>query len=125
MSAPKILIENPNGLGSPVEQVTLDTNRVNVLNETTSRLANMVAISSRGTWVDVTQWITYPAAVFSVGKLALLAGAAPWAVALLLGVPLVVLTSLLGSVVEQRPKLKTHAATRFASLAIGTLLAIL
>ena len=48
MSAPKILIENQNALGHNVEAVTLDTNRVNVQGETTSRFANMIALSSRG-----------------------------------------------------------------------------
>ena len=34
MPAPKVLIENQNALGSNVEQVTLDTNRVNIKGET-------------------------------------------------------------------------------------------
>ncbi|PZO49122.1 MAG: hypothetical protein DCF15_17225 [Phormidesmis priestleyi] len=124
MSAPQILIENQNALGHNVEQISLDTNRVNIHSETTSRLANAISISSRGLWVDVSSWLVYCAAAFSVASLALDMGAAPWAVALLFGVPLISLTILIGAVIDRRPALAPHGMIRFLLLFIGAVIAV-
>lgn len=124
MPAPKILIENQNALGHNVEQVSLDTNRVNVQSETTSRIANLVAISSRGLWVDVTSWIVYCAAAFSVADLALQMGAAEWAVMMLLGIPLITLCWLTGAAMDRRATLIPHGIFRFFLLFIGAAIAV-
>lgn len=124
MPAPKILIENQNALGHNVEQVSLDTNRVNVQSETTSRIANLVAISSRGLWVDVTSWIVYCAAAFSVADLSLQMGAAEWAVMMLLGIPLITLFWLTGAAMDRRAVLIPHGLFRFFLLFIGAAIAV-
>ncbi|MGB3298393.1 MAG: hypothetical protein WBA76_08995 [Phormidesmis sp.] len=124
MPAPKILIENQNALGHNVEQVVLDTNRVNIHSETTSRLANAIAISSRGLWVDLSSWIVYCAAAFSIAGLALDMGAAPWAIGLLLGVPLISFATLIGAVIDRRPALAPHGLIRFLLLFIGAAIAV-
>ena len=125
MSAPKVLIENQNALGHNVEAVTLDTNRVNVQGETTSRFANMIALSSRGIWVDVSQWIVYSAAAFSLSDLLLASGSAPWAVLLLLGLPLLVLCFSIASTIESRKRLRPHGYFRYFLLFLGAAIALI
>ena len=124
MSAPKVLIENQNALGKNVEAVTLDTNRVNIQTETASRFANLIALSSRGIWVDISQWTIYTAAAFAVGELALVMGAAPWAVLLCLGLPLAVLLVVIYSTIERRKTLATHGYLRLFLLTLGIAIAI-
>ena len=125
MSAPKILIENQNALGKNVEAVTLDTNRVNIQSETTRRFANLIALSSRGIWVDVSQWIIYSAAAFSLADLLLTTGSAPWIVLLLLGLPLLVLLFAINATIERRKTLRSHGYFRYLLLLIGALLSVL
>ncbi|MBE9063296.1 hypothetical protein [cf. Phormidesmis sp. LEGE 11477] len=125
MKSPKIIIENQNALGQTAEQVELDTNRVDVHSETTSRIANLVAISSRGVWIDVTSWIVYCAAAFSVADLALDMGAADWAVYLLLGIPLLTLFWLIATAMERRTTLIPHGLFRLLLLSIGAAIASL
>ena len=124
MPAPKVLIENQNALGHNVEQVTLDTNRVNIQGESTSRFANAIALSSRGLWVDITQWIVYAAAAFAVGDLALALGAADWAVLLYLGLPFVVLLISIHLTVQRRKTLQAHGYLRIFLLSIGIAIAL-
>jgi hypothetical protein len=122
-NAPKILIENQGGFGPAVEQVALDTNRVNVAQETTSRLANMIAISSRATWADLTSWLSYTAAVFAVSKFLMFAGVAPWLIALGVGVPVLLFLALMGAVLDRRATLAPHGMIRYFLLFIGAVVA--
>ncbi|MEL6455635.1 MAG: hypothetical protein AAFQ40_13075 [Cyanobacteria bacterium J06623_5] len=124
MSAPKILIENQNALGRNVEAITLDTNRVNVQSETTSRLANLIALSSRGIWVDISQWSIYTAAAFAIGDLALTLGAAPWAVLLSLCLPLLILAFSIYSTIQRRKTLAPHGLLRLFLLTLGIAIAL-
>ena len=123
MPAPKVLIENQNALGNNVEQVTLDTNRVNIQGETTSRFANAIALSSRGLWVDVTQWIVYAAAAFSVADLALRLGVAVWVILLYLGLPLLVLIICIYATVQRRKTLSAQGYFRLFLITIGLAIA--
>lgn len=125
MQAPKILIENQNALGHNVEQVTLDTNRINIQSETADRFANVVAISSRGLWVDCTQWLVYSAGFFSLAKLALLSSIPFWWIVLGVGVPLYILFVAVADVCMRRRSLLLHAAVRFTLLCIGGVIAVL
>ena len=124
MPAPKVLIENQNALGRNVEQVTLDTNRVNVKRETTSRLANLIALSSRGLWVDCSQWLMYSAGFFTLVKLALRSPLPLWSVLLAAGVPLYIFCVLLGDVCQRQPRLRFDGAVRFFLLIIGGAIAV-
>lgn len=121
---PKILVENQNALGHNVEQITLDTNRVDIQRETHSRLANAVALSSRGLWIDCSQWITYTAGFFSLVKLALLSPLPLWSILLAAGVPLVIFFVLLVDVCQRRKSLRLHAAARFMLMAVGGAIAV-
>ena len=121
---PKVLIQNQ-GLGGAVEQVTLDTNRVNVQSETNSRFANFIALSSRGLWVDVSQWVIYSAGFFSLVKLAFLTALPFWAIALAAGVPLYVFTCAIADACQRRKSLRIHAGIRFSLLLIGGAIAVL
>ena len=123
MSAPKILIENQNALGHNVEQVTLDTNRINIQSETADRFANVVAISSRGLWVDCTQWMIYSSGFFSVVKLAWQSQAPLWWIIVGAGVPLYILCVAVADVCIRRRSLLLHAAARFTLLGIGGVIA--
>lgn len=120
---PKILIENQNALGHNVEQVTLDTNRVDLIDETTWRLGNMIAISSRGVWIDVSSWIVYSAAAFSAAEMARDMGAPLWSIDLFLGIPIATLTLLIGSAVTRRPTLLPHGLFRYFLLIVGIIIA--
>lgn len=124
MTAPKVLIENQNALGQNVEQVTLDTNRVDIQRETHSRLANAVALSSRGLWIDCSQWIAYSAGFFSLAKLSLLSALPLWAIALVFGVPLFIFFVLLADVCQRRKSLRLHALTRFVLMVVGGAIAV-
>jgi hypothetical protein len=125
MTTPKILVENKNAFGSPVEQVALDSNRVDVNRESISRFANVVALNSRGLWVDTTQWVIYTAGLFSAAEIAYLAGMPIWGVSLLFGLPVLVLCALIGSVMDRRKSLVGQGAVRYILLFIGGLLAVL
>lgn len=125
MSAPKVLIENQNALGRNVEQVTLDTNRVNIKGETYSRLANLVALSSRGLWVDCSQWLIYSAGFFSLVKLAILSPMPLWSIVLGAGVPLYIFCVMLADVCQRRKSLRFDGAVRFTLLVIGGAIAVL
>ena len=72
--APKVIFQNPNSLGHPAQQETLDTNRPSIKAESTDRFANAIAISSRGIWADLTQWLTYAAGGVAALELAYMAG---------------------------------------------------
>ncbi len=121
---PKILIENQNALGHNVEQVTLDTNRVDIVDETTWRLGNLIALSSRGLWVDVTAWIVYAAAAFSLSELALIMGVPLWSIDLLLSVSLVTISVIIGTTVQRRSSLLPFGLFRFFLLILGVVIAI-
>ena len=125
MSAPKILIENQNALGHNVEQVTLDTNRINIQSETADRFANVVSLSSRGLWVDCTQWLVYSAGFFSLAKLAWLSPIPLWWIVLAAGVPLYILFVMVADVCIRRRSLLLHAAVRFTLLWVGGVIAVL
>ena len=125
MSAPKVLIENQNALGRNVEQVTLDTNRVNIKGETHSRFANGIALSSRGLWVDCSQWLIYSAGFFSLVKLAILSPLPLWSILLGAGVPLYVFCVMLADVCQRRKSLRFDGAVRFTLLVIGGAIAVL
>jgi len=125
MSNPKVLIQNEGPLGGAVEQVELDSNRVNVQGETQSRLANFIAISSRGVWVDVSQWLVYSAGFFSLVRLAALAAAPFWAIALCAGLPLYVFICLIAEACQRRKSLRIHASVRFMLLVVGGAIAAL
>ena len=125
MTAPKVLIENQNALGRNVEQVTLDTNRVNIKVETSSRIANLVALSSRGLWVDCSQWLVYSAGFFTLVKLAILSPLPLWSILLGAGVPLYVFFVLLTDVCQRRKSLRLDGIVRFFLLAIGGAIAVL
>jgi len=122
-SAPKILIENQNALGHNVEQVTLDTNRVNIQSETTDRFANIVAISSRGLWVDCSQWMVYSAGFFSAVKIAWMMRSPLWWIIIGAGVPLYILCIVISDVCLRRRSLLLHAAVRFTLLSLGGVIA--
>lgn len=121
---PKILIENQNALGHNVEQVTLDTNRVSVIDETTWRISNLIALSSRGIWIDVTSWIVYCAAAFSAAEMAFDLGAPVWSIDLFLGLPLATLSLLIAVACQRRLTLLPYGLFRFVLLAIGAIIAI-
>lgn len=121
---PKILIENQNALGHNVEQVTLDTNRVDLVDESTWRLGNVIALSSRGLWVDVSSWIVYCAAAVSLAELALSMGAPMWSIDLLLGLPLITLSVIIGCIMQRRSHLVPYGMFRFFLLIIGVVIAI-
>lgn len=125
MSAPKVLIENQNALGCNVEQVTLDTNRVNIKGETHSRLANAIALSSRGLWVDCSQWLIYSAGFFSLVKLAVLSPLPLWSILLGAGVPLYIFCVMVADVCQRRKSLRFDGFIRFSLLVIGGAIAIL
>ena len=125
MPNPKVLIENQNALGRNVEQVELDSNRVNVKGETNSRLANLIAISSRGLWVDCSQWLMYSAGFFSLVKLAILSPLPLWSVLLGAGVPLYIFCVLLGDVFQRRKSLRFDSVIRFTLLVIGGAISVL
>ena len=124
MPAPKILIENQNALGKNVEQVTLDTNRVDIQRETTSRFANMIALSSRGLWVDITQWIAYAAVAFAVADLALLLGASEWAVLAYFGLPALILVTCIYITTRRRKTLSLQGFLRILLITIGLAIAV-
>lgn len=124
MSAPKVLIENQNALGRNVEQVTLDTNRVNIKGETYSRLANGIALSSRGLWVDCSQWVIYSAGFFSLAKLAVLSPLPLWSILLGAGVPLYIFCVMVADVCQRRKSLRFDGAVRFTLLVIGGAIAV-
>jgi hypothetical protein len=125
MSAPKVLIENQNALGKNVEQVSLDTNRVNTHSETISRFANFIAISSRGIWVDCSQWLVYSAALSALVRLGLSLGLPLWVPLLGVALPLYILVVLLIDVCQRRKSLRVHAALRFLLLFLGAAIAVL
>ncbi len=125
MSAPKVLIENQNALGRNVEQVTLDTNRVNIKGETSSRVANFIALSSRGLWVDCSQWLVYSAGFFTIVKLALLSPLPLWLILLGAGVPLYVFCVMLADTCYRRKSLQFDGAVRFTLLVVGGAIAVL
>jgi hypothetical protein len=125
MSAPKVLIENQNALGRNVEQVSLDTNRVNTQSETLSRIANIIAISSRGIWVDCSQWLVYSAALTALVRLGLSLGLPLWMPLLGVALPLYILLVLLVDVCDRRKTLRLHAVLRFLLLFIGATIAVI
>lgn len=125
MSAPKVLIENQNVLGHNVEQVTLDTNRVNIKGETSSRVANFIALSSRGLWVDCSQWLVYSSGFFSLVKLAILSPLPLWSILLGAGVPLYVFCVMLADVCKRRESLRLDGFIRFSLLFIGAAVAVI
>ena len=125
MPAPKVLIENQNALGRNVEQVTLDTNRVNIKGETHSRFANGIALSSRGLWVDCSQWVIYSAGFFSLVKLAILSPLPLWSILLGTGMPLYIFCVLVADVCQRRKSLRFDGAVRFTLLVIGGAIAVL
>lgn len=124
MSAPKILVENQNALGRNVEQVTLDTNRVNTKSETNGRLANFIAISSRGLWIDCSQWLAYSAGFFSLVKLAVLSSMPLWAILLTAGLPLSIFLMMIGDICTRRESLRFDGFVRFTLLFIGAAIAV-
>ena len=125
MSAPKVLIENQNALGRNVEQVSLDTNRVNTQSETLSRIANVIAISSRGIWVDCSQWLVYSAALTALVRLGLSLQLPLWMPLLGVALPLYILIVLLVDVRDRRKTLRLHAVLRFLLLFIGATIAVI
>jgi Flp pilus assembly protein TadB len=125
MSAPKVLIENQNALGKNVEQVSLDTNRVNTHSETISRFANFIAISSRGIWVDCSQWLVYSAALTALVRLGLSQGLPLWVPLLGMVLPLYILIVLLLDVCQRRKSLQAHALIRFLLLFIGAAISVI
>ena len=125
MSAPKVLIENQNALGRNVEQVSLDTNRVNTQSETLSRFANVIAISSRGIWVDCSQWLVYSAALTALVRLGLSLQLPLWMPLLGVALPLYILIVLLVDVCDRRKTLRLHAVLRFLLLFIGATIAVI
>lgn len=125
MSAPKVLIENQNALGRNVEQVSLDTNRVNTQSETLSRIANVIAISSRGIWVDCSQWLVYSAALTALVRLGLSLQLPLWMPLLGVALPLYILIVLLVDVCDRRKTLRLHAVLRFLLLFIGATIAVI
>jgi hypothetical protein len=125
MPAPRILIENQNALGRNVEQVSLDTNRVSIHRESNERFENAIAISSRGIWIDITQWASYAAAFTAAAKLALWYGLAPAMAGVLFGVPALMLCIALSGAVTESPKLRISAAIRLLMLFIGAAIAVL
>lgn len=124
MSSPKILIENQNALGHNVEQVSLDTNRVNVQTETTARIANLIAVSSRGIWIDLSQWLSYSAALFACTNLALLAGVPIWALILFPGLPTWAFLTLILDTAQRRSALRYSAFIRFVLFFAGAAIAV-
>lgn len=124
MSKPKVLIQNQGPLGGAVEQVTLDTNRVNIKGETASRFANFIALSSRGIWVDCSQWLMYSAGFFSLVKLALLSPLPLWSVLLGAGLPLYLFCVMLSDVCQRRKNLRFDGSVRFLLLLIGAAIAV-
>ena len=124
MSKPKVLIQNQGPLGGAVEQVTLDTNRVNIKGETSSRVANFIALSSRGLWVDCSQWLIYSAGFFSLLKLAILSPLPLWSILLGAGVPLYIFCVLLADVCQRRKTLRFDGAVRLFLLFIGAAIAV-
>lgn len=124
MSAPKILIENQSALGRNVEQVTLDSNRVNIQSETNSRLANFIAISSRGLWIDCSQWLAYSAGFFSLVKLAVLSPLPVWGVLLGFGLPFVIFATIVINACQRRKSLQFDGFIRFSLLFIGGAIAV-
>lgn len=125
MPNPKVLIENQNALGRNVEQVTLDSNRINTQRETISRFSNFIAISSRGLWIDTSQWVAYSAGFFSLVKLALLSPSVPlWAILLGAGLPMWVFSVMIVDACDRRKTLRLHAVVRFFLLVIGGAIAI-
>ena len=124
MSKPKVLIQNQGPLGGAVEQVTLDTNRVNIKGETSSRVANFIALSSRGLWVDCSQWLIYSAGFFSLVKLAILSPLPLWSILLGAGVPLYIFCVLLADVCQRRKTLRFDGAVRLFLLFIGAAIAV-
>lgn len=123
MSAPKILIENQNALGHNVG-IALDTNRVNVRAETSSRLANFIALSSRGLWVDCSQWLVYSAGFFSLVKLAVLSPMPIWAVLLGFGTPFCIFAMIVIDTCQRRKSLQFDGCIRFSLLLIGGAIAV-
>ncbi|MGB3655667.1 MAG: hypothetical protein WBA41_31270 [Rivularia sp. (in: cyanobacteria)] len=116
---PKVLIQNQGPLGGAVEQVTLDTNRVNIKGETSSRLANLIALSSRGLWVDCSQWLAYSAGFFSLVKLALLSPLPLWSVALAGGVPFFLFFVMIAETCDRRKSLQIDGFVRFSLIFVG------
>jgi hypothetical protein len=117
---PKIIIENNSGFGGRAQQITLDTNRVDIAAEGTSRFANAIAFSTRAWWIDLTQWITFPAFAFSLAKVTYLYGwVSPMLIAVCLALPLGFLVIQIAFVVSSRPRLTGPAIARIASIALG------
>ncbi len=123
---PKILIENQNALGRNVEQIELDNNRVDIQRETTGRLTNLIALSSRGLWADCGQWLVYMAVTASAARTLLtLDFVAPWLPLLAVGLPALILIYLLLDQWERRKPLRVHIVLRFLLLTLGTALAVI
>jgi hypothetical protein len=125
MPAPRILIENQNALGRNVEQVSLDTNRISIHRESDERFENAIAISSRGLWVDITQWVSYASAFTATAKLALWLGLAPGVAWAVFGLPPMLLAISLISTINERPKLRVSASVRLLLIFIGAAIAVL
>jgi hypothetical protein len=122
---PKIIIENQSGFGGRAQQITLDTNRVDIAAEGSSRFANAIAFSTRAWWIDLTQWVTIPAFAFSLAKCAYLYGwASPMFIALCLALPLGFLIVQIAFVISSRPRLMGPAIARIASIILGAFIGV-
>jgi len=125
IARPKVLIQNQGPLGGAVEQVTLDTNRLDTLNETHTRLYNFIAVSSRGLWIDTSKWVIYSAAFGSFVSLLTLTSLPLWIVSASAGVPMLIFSYMLCDAVERRKTLRAHVAVRLILLFVGALIGVL
>ena len=92
--------------------------------ETASRFANFIALSSRGIWVDCSQWLMYSAGFFSLVKLGLLSPLPLWSVLLGAGLPLYLFCVMLSDVCQRRKHLRFDGSVRFLLLLIGAAIAV-
>ncbi|MEO0538378.1 MAG: hypothetical protein AAF215_31510 [Cyanobacteria bacterium P01_A01_bin.123] len=122
--APKVQIETVGMFGQPtVKQIELDTNRLRVKTESLQRFSNMVAVPSRGIFLDALMWVFTTAVLLrwalslaiTFGGLQLLGLA--WGILILsCGFPLVV-------VFMQVPELRIDCFARFCMINAGFALA--
>lgn len=123
--APKVIFENHNALGQPVQQETLDTNRPSIKAESTDRFANAVAINSRGTWADLLQWLTYAAGFTAALELAAHAGMPTVAASILLLSASALVLGIVLSTMQRRKTLMFDGCVRILFFIAGVTIAFL
>lgn len=122
-NAPKVQVESSNAFGqATVRQISLDTNRVDIHNESLFRFGNAVAIPSRGLYTDALLWLLAVATpirlIDSAFQVGLISAPVGWVLLAILVMPL---GWALFSVFVQLPKLRPAVLYRLALVALGLL----